>query len=258
MGDPSELSEERLRSEYWGYSFESACTVPLSGNTPDSSRSNAVANPNLEFCSVVSFQIGEIGVVIGAEIDCRDAGSPPGQPVGATAYRELKTCRQLLHDRQVFSFERYKLSKWWIQSFLAGVEHVDVGFLVCRLRWVSSRSVMFVFLLILQLLIPSPTRPPRPPRPLRQNDDGVVTKIQHFQTKEMPRMVGRHRRSHWDAAVAVSCLHNTLAWLLAATWSDRTLFLASGGDEQALLTYSLDFRSPFTCLSLSARSVFLE
>jgi RAT1-interacting protein len=41
---------------------------------------------------------------------------------------ELKTNRLTEHPRQQANFERHKLLKFWIQSFLAGVPHICCGF----------------------------------------------------------------------------------------------------------------------------------
>ena len=63
------------------------------------------------------------------------------------SYLELKTNREILTDRNKSSFRRYKLMKWWAQSFLVGVPKITCGF---------------------------------------RNDDGVVKVLQTFKTSEIP------------------------------------------------------------------------
>lgn len=40
----------------------------------------------------------------------------------------MKTSKMIMTERDRFSFERYKLIKFWSQSYLAGVPRVVVGF----------------------------------------------------------------------------------------------------------------------------------
>jgi len=87
---------------------------------------------------------------------------------------ELKVTRLLENDRQINSFERYKLLKWYCQSFLAGVPHITVGF---------------------------------------RDDDGFVRKLQTFETLQIPRMVRGRESRLWDAKVALQFLERTLDWL---------------------------------------------
>jgi RAT1-interacting protein len=77
---------------------------------------------NVEFCSVVRTKLGAHRVMMGAEMDCCDVSDK-----GKRFYVELKTTREL-DDRTVDRFEREKLLKFWIQSFVAGVPYIVVGF----------------------------------------------------------------------------------------------------------------------------------
>ena len=43
-------------------------------------------------------------------------------------YIELKTSVQPHHHNQHFTFKRYKLIKWWAQSYLAGVPKIICGY----------------------------------------------------------------------------------------------------------------------------------
>lgn len=67
------------------------------------------------------------------------------------SYIELKTSALIQSKRQQDSFERYKLLKIWVQSYLAGVTRVCVGF---------------------------------------RSQDGIVVKIDQIETNSIPRMAG--------------------------------------------------------------------
>ena len=77
------------------------------------------------------------------------SGQAPTPPLGSRQYVELKTSA-LLTQRRQHSFERYKLPKFWAQSFLLNVPTVVVGF---------------------------------------RTEDGEVQKLQSFKTLEIPKLV---------------------------------------------------------------------
>ncbi|KAL1507410.1 hypothetical protein AB1Y20_008252 [Prymnesium parvum] len=174
--------ERSRRMCYWGYSFEQACTAgraaaaaaaPRAGEyrVPSPSDPESFAhlysssrleelrrrygrergggggggggvNANEEFCAVMKLELEQVRLFMAAEIDCR-AGEP-------AEYVELKTSKLLEKPRDKASFERHKLLKFWLQSFLAGVPRVVVGF---------------------------------------RDEAGVVRKLQAFKTLEIPRLV---------------------------------------------------------------------
>ncbi|XP_010518691.1 PREDICTED: decapping nuclease DXO homolog, chloroplastic isoform X2 [Tarenaya hassleriana] len=104
---------------YWGYCFES-----LSTEDPGRAYGEEIQNvdANVEYCGVFKTKLGAHRVLMGAEMDCCDSTDE-----GRRFYVELKTSREL-DDRTVERFERDKLLKFWIQSFLAGVPYIVVGF----------------------------------------------------------------------------------------------------------------------------------
>ncbi|CAA7028230.1 unnamed protein product [Microthlaspi erraticum] len=104
---------------YWGYCFESLAT-----EDPGRAYGEEIhhVDSNVEFCSVVKTKLGAHRVLMGAEMDCCDETEE-----GRRFYIELKTSREL-DDRTVERFEREKLLKFWIQSFLAGVPYILVGY----------------------------------------------------------------------------------------------------------------------------------
>lgn len=111
----SELDRRRC---YWGYCFESLATEDLGRDGIHD------VDANVEYCSVLKTKIGAHRVLMGAEMDCCDSWDNNNKRF----YIELKTSRELLDHRTVEIFEREKLLKFWIQSFIAGVPFIVVGF----------------------------------------------------------------------------------------------------------------------------------
>ncbi|CDY09613.1 BnaC07g34480D [Brassica napus] len=112
----SDLDRRRC---YWGYCFESLAT-----EDPGRAYGEEIhhVDANVEFCSVVKTKLGAHRVLMGAEMDCCDETDE-----GRRIYIELKTTREL-DDRTVERYEREKLLKFWIQSFVAGVPYIVVGY----------------------------------------------------------------------------------------------------------------------------------
>lgn len=113
--------EMQKRRCYWGYSFERFATETPPTRQNGNARKNTV-DANVEYCAVVKTKLGPHRIIMGAEMDCYDTGSD-----GKRHFVELKTSRAL-DARTVDRFERDKLLKFWIQSFLAGVQRIVVGF----------------------------------------------------------------------------------------------------------------------------------
>ncbi|PKA60752.1 Decapping nuclease Dom3z like, chloroplastic [Apostasia shenzhenica] len=103
---------------YWGYAFENLATE----NSREMGEDGRGIDANVEFCSVIKTKLGAHRVIMGAEMDCCDATDD-----GRKFYVELKTSRELDH-RTEEKYEREKLLKFWIQSFLAGVPYIVVGY----------------------------------------------------------------------------------------------------------------------------------
>ncbi|XP_071919339.1 NAD-capped RNA hydrolase DXO1-like isoform X1 [Coffea arabica] len=112
-------SELERRRCYWGYCFESLATEdPTRGDGEGIHHVDA----NVEYCSVLKTKLGAHRILMGAEMDCCDSTDD-----GRRFYVELKTSRELDYHTEE-RFEREKLLKFWIQSFLAGVPYIVIGF----------------------------------------------------------------------------------------------------------------------------------
>lgn len=112
-------SELERRRCYWGYCFESLAT-----EDPTRADGEGVhhVDANVEYCSVIKTKLGAHRVLMGAEMDCCDSTDD-----GRRFYVELKTSRELEYHTEE-RYEREKLLKFWIQSFVAGVPYVVIGF----------------------------------------------------------------------------------------------------------------------------------
>ncbi|XP_056687072.1 NAD-capped RNA hydrolase DXO1 isoform X2 [Spinacia oleracea] len=98
---------------YWGYCFE---TLATEDPRRDDGEGIHHIDSNVEYCAVIKTKLGAHRILMGAEMDCCDSTDD-----GRKFYVELKTSRE---ER----YEREKLLKFWIQSFLAGVPYIVVGF----------------------------------------------------------------------------------------------------------------------------------
>lgn len=108
---------------YWGYKFEQYTCADEAQGSPDS---GGVVNTNEAFCTVVQTRLAEHKMLFSGEVDCRDAN--PQAPPAPACYIELKTSAEIHTPKQRSNFHRYKLLKWWAQSFLPGVPKIVAGF----------------------------------------------------------------------------------------------------------------------------------
>lgn len=117
------------------------------------SRDTVVVNTNVQYVSVVRTRLGSCSLVLGGEVDgvydykpsidldllqplpdddfcgLRKKPAPPLKPESIVAhYIELKTTKVQTTQRDRESFERFKLLKFWAQSFLLGVPRIIVGY----------------------------------------------------------------------------------------------------------------------------------
>ncbi|XP_047428211.1 decapping and exoribonuclease protein [Mugil cephalus] len=116
----TERHEEMM---YWGYKFEQYTCADSAHSSPDP---GGVVNTNEAFCTVVQTRLGDHRLLFSGEVDCRDRD--PKAPAPPTCYVELKTSVEICTPKQRSNFHRFKLLKWWAQSFLPGVPRVVAGF----------------------------------------------------------------------------------------------------------------------------------
>ncbi|XP_033752993.1 decapping and exoribonuclease protein-like [Pecten maximus] len=107
---------------YWGWKFEQYVTASSPNGTPDT---ESLVNTNEGFCSVVRSRLNSHSLVYGGEVDAAVSAVGPGEKY---QYVEFKTSIAIESQKQDFTFKRYKLIKWWAQSFLVGIEKIVAGF----------------------------------------------------------------------------------------------------------------------------------
>ena len=131
-------TEKDLRMSSWGYKFEQFMCADEDGLDTDVNRRPANPEPVVEseeFCCVYRTRLGPHSIVFGAEMDAIQPRSD-GEVIGdketidlnEDTFVELKTSRNIEHEGQERSFCRFKLLKWWCQSFLVGIPEVICGF----------------------------------------------------------------------------------------------------------------------------------
>ncbi|KAM9779920.1 decapping and exoribonuclease protein [Neosynchiropus ocellatus] len=121
--DRENREERHEEMMYWGYKFEQyACSDDVHG-LPNPS---GVVNTNEAFCTVVQTRLADHKLLFSGEVDCRD--KDPNAPAPPACYVELKTSAEICTPKQRSNFLRFKLLKWWAQSFLPGVPRVVAGF----------------------------------------------------------------------------------------------------------------------------------
>lgn len=136
---------------------------------------------NEEFCSIVQLTIDKVRLLMAAEVDCTaERAGPPGEKGAAAApgYVELKTSKQIGSSRDLETFERHKLVKFWLQSFLAGVPSIIVGF---------------------------------------RDEGGVVRELKTYETKTVHRLVrgkGQGGTDYWNPTACFNFGKGVLDWLL--------------------------------------------
>lgn len=121
--DQENRTERHEEMMYWGYKFEQYTCADTVHGRPDP---GGVLNTNEAFCTVVQTRLADHRLLFSGEVDCRD--KDPNAPAAPACYIELKTSAEICTPKQRSNFHRFKLLKWWAQSFLPGVPRVMAGF----------------------------------------------------------------------------------------------------------------------------------
>lgn len=78
--------------------------------------------------SKVQSSSGKISLLYAAEIDCLDTGKTQRDAADMENFVEIKTTRRMHHENQYRNFCKFKLIKWWAQSYLVGVPKIICGY----------------------------------------------------------------------------------------------------------------------------------
>ncbi|TWW69972.1 decapping and exoribonuclease protein [Takifugu flavidus] len=116
-------TEKHEEMTYWGYKFEQYMCADDAQSVPNP---GGVVNTNEAFCAVVRTRLADHRLLFSGEVDGRD--KDPRAPPPPECYIELKTSAEICTPKQRSNFHRFKLLKWWAQSFLLGVPRIIAGF----------------------------------------------------------------------------------------------------------------------------------
>ncbi|XP_055948080.1 decapping and exoribonuclease protein-like [Argiope bruennichi] len=137
----------------WGYKFEQYLAVDSPSSKPNPS---IPVNEKEEYCIVLKGRFNNHTLLYSAEVDGKDTSNnihADRDPQSTQCYTELKTSRIITAQRQHINFCRYKLLKWWLQSFLVGIPKIICGF---------------------------------------RDDQGIVRNLEVFPVAEIPRIAQNH------------------------------------------------------------------
>ncbi|XP_062388050.1 decapping and exoribonuclease protein [Sardina pilchardus] len=197
----TERHEEMM---YWGYKFEQYTCADEAHSSPDS---GGVVNTNEAFCTVVQTRLAEHKLLFSGEVDCRDAN--PQAPQAPACYFELKTSAEIHTPKQRSNFHRYKLLKWWAQSFLPGVPKIVAGF---------------------------------------RDHDGQVIDVETFKTSQISQLI-KTEYNCWKPTVCMNFCSDFLSFVRKTVREDdpRTVYLFSWNPHKDV-TFTIHRDSEYTFL----------
>eukprot|EP00833_Pecoramyces_ruminatium_P009732 jgi/Orpsp1_1/1183764/evm.model.c7180000086646.1 len=120
---------------YSGFKFEALSTIPIPPEEINNSkenmalldeRINSVVNNKEEYGIIVKSNLNNLRLIMGAEVDCAEKRF--SQNDMQKPYVELKSTKVLNNSKDEMSFERYKLLKFWAQSYLVGIPKIIIAF----------------------------------------------------------------------------------------------------------------------------------
>ena len=173
---------QKLQS-YMGYRFEALCT----GHDPAKP-----VDANDEYVGLFNCKLGDHRLAVAAEIDCVDDAG----------YVELKTNKLLASKRLVGTFERFKMFKFWVQSYLVGTPRVIVGF----------------------------------------RDEDELRKVQAFDTLELPGLAAAGAKGKsWRPQACLGFADAVLMWLRAALdAADGDAYVVTYDPEARAISFAHD------------------
>ncbi|XP_015242524.1 PREDICTED: decapping and exoribonuclease protein [Cyprinodon variegatus] len=189
---------------YWGYKFEQYMCADNPKSAPDP---GGVVNTNEAFCTVVQTRLTDHKLLFSGEVDCRVRD--PDAPAAPACYVELKTSAEICTPKQQSNFHRFKLLKWWAQSFLPGVPRVVAGF---------------------------------------RDQDGIVVSVETFQISKISQLI-KNEYNCWKPTVCMNFCCDFLSFLKREVTEDspRIVYLFSWEPHKDV-TYSVHRDSPFSFL----------
>ncbi|XP_070580799.1 decapping and exoribonuclease protein-like [Ptychodera flava] len=188
------MTDKHKEMTYWGVKFEQYVTSVDGETSPDTEE--AVNNID-GYCAVVRTRLNSHSLVFSGEVDCCESPKHRTQ----SGYIELKTSREMDTDRQYRNFKRFKLLKWWAQSFLPGVPRIICGF---------------------------------------RDDDGRVVRLQNYDTLKIPDLCKADYNS-WNPAVCFTFCDKFLSFVKSVVKRDdpRVVYLFEWNPTSAMVTFTV-------------------
>ncbi|CAL1277924.1 unnamed protein product [Larinioides sclopetarius] len=121
-----------LKNVYMDLNIGYEIAVRKDFDSPSSKPNPSIpVNEKEEYCIVLKGRLNNHTLLYSAEVDGKDTSNnihADGDPQSTQCYTELKTSRIITAQRQHINFCRFKLLKWWLQSFLVGIPKIICGF----------------------------------------------------------------------------------------------------------------------------------
>jgi len=199
---PGRPSQDMM--SYWGYKFETLCLLPDIWDRVSrdfiENRENEIVNNHAQYCSIVQTGLGDHSIVIGGEVDAVWDVKPEDQNQ-PIKWVELKTSAELSgKSGDLYNFER-KLLKFWAQSFLLGVPKIIVGF---------------------------------------RSRDGILQRLEEFNTTAIPGNVKRNGRASWDGKVCINHASVFLDFLKSTITGEGVWRIRKSDREDAIEVFQVE------------------
>lgn len=174
----SSLPSTMREGMYIGHKFEAVMTVDSMGKRdPD-----AKVNEKEYYISIIKAKLNEHRMLFGAEVDCYDSSITRNPNMSMCQYIELKTTIDR-GNRNISDISDEKLLKYWIQSYLAGIPKIVVGY--------------------------------------RSRSNGILKKTETFQTNKLPLLL--KCKESWNPNDCLLWVHHLLNWIQRYISNDVTL-----------------------------------
>lgn len=202
--DRETRTERHGEMMYWGYKFEQYMCADDIHSSPDP---GGVVNTNEAFCTVVRTRLANHKLLFSGEVDCRV--KDPTAPEPPACYVELKTSAEICTPKQRSNLHRFKLLKWWAQSFLPGVPQVVAGF---------------------------------------RDHDGVVVKIETFHISKISQLI-KGEYNCWKPTVCMNFCNNFLTFAKqVVSEDDPSVVYLFSWEPQKDVTYTIHRDSQYCFL----------
>lgn len=118
---------------FGGYRFEHYITRDRAQTSSPYPQTEPFCEDRLEYSAVIKTSLKsynpekqKFSLLYAAEVDCLDVNKSSDELM--SSFVEIKTTREMNHVNQQRNFAKFKLIKWWAQSYLVGINHIICGY----------------------------------------------------------------------------------------------------------------------------------